>query len=130
MILHIVCFAFTFIAIHKSNQDYVKKVKCNYKFVPGDLKLNLYNVTMFMFIGWFGAFVSAFCGIGGGMIFCPILVIVGIEARVATATGMYLTLFTSLSYTIISIVQHQIYLEYASYILAMTVIGTLIGMFF
>ena len=104
MILHIVCFVFTFIAIHKCNQDYKKKIECDYKFVPGDLKLNIFNVSMFMFIGWFGAFISAFCGIGGGMIFCPILVIVGIEARVATATGMYLTLFTSLSYTIIAIV--------------------------
>ena len=105
MILHLTCFAFTFHAVFKSNKDFNLKVECGYNFVPGDLKLNLFNVSMFMFIGWFGAFISAFCGIGGGMIFCPILVIVGLEARVATATGMYLTLFTSLSYTIISIVQ-------------------------
>ena len=105
MILHFTCFLFTIIAIFKSNKVYNKKVECNYNFVPGDLKLNFFNVSMFMFIGWFGAFISAFCGIEGGMIFCPILVILGIEARVATATGMYLTLFTSLSYTIISIVQ-------------------------
>jgi hypothetical protein len=104
MILHIICIIFTVIAIFKSNKDYNEKVECGYEFVTGDLKLTTLNVAMFMFIGWFGAFISAFCGIGGGMIFCPVLVIIGIEARVATATGMYLTLFTSLSYSIISLV--------------------------
>jgi uncharacterized membrane protein YfcA len=46
--------------------------------VDGDLKLTPKSVGMFMFIGWFGAFISAFCGIGGGSIFCPVLIIVGI----------------------------------------------------
>jgi uncharacterized membrane protein YfcA len=69
------------------------------------LKLTSKNVAMFMTIGWVGAFISAFCGIGGGSIFCPVLIIIGMQPQVGTATGMYLTLFTSLSYVIIQIVQ-------------------------
>jgi len=101
MCLHLVCFGFTFYAIYVCNVDYKNKIECNYNFVDGDLILTPKIVGMFMFIGWFGAFISAFCGIGGGSIFCPVLIIIGMEARVATATGMYLTLFTSLSYVII-----------------------------
>jgi hypothetical protein len=101
MCLHLVCFGFTFYGIYVCYIDYNRKLECNYEFVAGDLILTPKIVTMFMLIAWVGAFISAFCGIGGGSIFCPVLIIIGMEARVATATGMYLTLFTSLSYVII-----------------------------
>jgi uncharacterized membrane protein YfcA len=42
--------------------------------------MNVYDLTLLIAIAWFGAFISAFCGIGGGMIFCPILIIFGIES--------------------------------------------------
>jgi uncharacterized membrane protein YfcA len=93
------------VAVFVLKKEYKEKLECGYNFVQGDIKLRVYDISMLIGIAWIGAFISSFCGIGGGMIFCPILVIVGLEARVATATGMYLTLFTSLSYTIIAIFQ-------------------------
>ena len=72
--------------------------------MPGDLKLDLKNVSTFILIAWLGAFISGFCGIGGGFIFCPILIIIGVQPIVATATGMYLTTFTTLSFSIIAII--------------------------
>lgn len=80
MSLHIICFIFTAIAIYECNKDYKKKLDCGYQFVEGDLKLDLYNVSQFICIGWFGAFISAFCGVGGGFVFVPVLTIIGLEA--------------------------------------------------
>jgi len=130
IILHISCFIFLIVAVFVLKKEYKEKLECGYKFVQGDIKLRVYDISMLIGIAWIGAFISAFCGIGGGMIFCPILIIFGIESQVATASGMYITLFTSLSSTIIVITQKDIYFEYAIYILAMTVIGTFIGLFF
>ena len=48
-------------------------------------------------ISFFGAFAAAFCGIGPGAIFVPVLVIIGIHPTVATSTGMYVTMFTALA---------------------------------
>jgi len=48
-------------------------------------------------ISFFGAFAAAFCGIGPGAIFVPVLVIIGIQPVVATSTGMYVTMFTALA---------------------------------
>ena len=105
MVLHMLCFGFTFYTIYMLKKDYNEKIEAGYVFIDGDCKLDLKSVVMYMSIGWIGAFISAFCGIGGGSIFCPVLIIIGIQPQVGTATGMYLTLFTSLSYVIISIVQ-------------------------
>ena len=101
IVLHFSCLVFLVIAIFIIKQEYKEKIECGYKFVSGDLKFNIYDISMLIGIAWIGAFISAFCGIGGGMIFCPILIILGIESQVASASGMYITLFTSLSSTII-----------------------------
>ena len=69
-----------------------------------------------MGISFVGAVSAAFSGIGPGSIFCPYLVLIGIEAQVATATGMYVTMFTTLSATISVIIFKKIKLDYALYI--------------
>lgn len=81
-------------------------------------------------VSFFGAAAAAFCGIGPGFIFSPILLLIGIEPQVATATGMYVTMFTTLSATIQVIIYKKIYLRYALYIQIMTFLGTLPGIFF
>ena len=55
---------------------------------------------MLVSLSFFAAFCAAFCGIGPGTIFCPVLVIMDLDPTVATSTGMYLTLLTTLSASI------------------------------
>lgn len=110
-------------------RDYVEKVACNYQFSPGDLEATPDNVRKMLVISFIGALGAAAIGVGPGMIFCPVLVQIGIEAQVATATGMYLTTFTALSATLSVIVFKKINLPYAIWVLLMTVFGTLPGIF-
>ena len=51
-------------------------------------------------IGFFGSLIAGFGGIGPAMIYCPALVILGLEARVATATASYMAFLTTLSSSI------------------------------
>ena len=77
------------------------KAHCGYSFVPGDLVLSSNkNLAIMIAISFFGALLAAFCGIGPALIFCPVLVMIGIEAQVATATGMYVTMLTTLAATV------------------------------
>lgn len=64
------------------------------------------------------------------MIFCPALILVGLETRVATATGMYLTLYTTLSSSLQLLIMKRIPLDYMAYVLVMTLLGTGPGIFF
>lgn len=110
--------------------EYAAKVDCGYEFSPGDLEATPRNISILLGISWFGAAAAAFCGVGPGFIFGPILVLIGIEAQVATATGMYVTMFTCLSATISVIIFKKIYLEYAIYVQLMTFTATFPGIFF
>ena len=81
-------------------------------------------------VSFFGSIFASFSGLGPGMVFCPALIMIGLESRVGTATGMYLTMFTTLASTIQIAIYKRIKLDYAIYVLAMTASGTFIGLFF
>lgn len=81
-------------------------------------------------ISFFGSIFASFSGLGPGMLFCPTLIMIGIESRVATATGMYVTMFLTLSATIQMIIFKKINMSYAVYVLIMTAIGSVLGLFF
>ena len=51
-------------------------------------------------IAFIGSFTTTFCGIGPGAAFVPTLILLGFHPLIASANGMYLTMFTTLSGTI------------------------------
>ena len=81
-------------------QEYQRKVKCGYTFSPGDLKATPDNVGKLCFSSFIGSLLAAFSGVGPGFIFNSTLVKLDVEPQVATSTGMYITLFTTLSASI------------------------------
>ena len=79
-ILHVVCVIMTFVGILVVKNEYKQKVESGYNFVKGDLEATPKNLFVLVLISFFGSMASALCGIGPGNIFCPILVMIGIEA--------------------------------------------------
>jgi len=129
-VLQVICIIFNVLGIVLIKREYAEKVECGYEFVPGDLEATprqLFLLTVFSFLG---ALIAAFCGVGPGMIFVPVLILIGIEAQVATATGMYITMFTTLSSSIQVIIFKKMDLQYALYLQIMTTLGSLPGNFF
>ena len=110
------CFLFLGLGIVVLKREFKEKQEFGYQFSPGDLEATTKNVITLSLVSFSGAFAAAFCGIGPGSIFCPVLVMLGVEPQVATSTGMYVTLYTTLSGTIQLIMYKRINLEYAVYI--------------
>ena len=57
-----------------------------------------------MLLGLTTGILSSFLGLGGGVIFNPILLDFGVLPAVVSATGMYLTIFSSGTNTILYII--------------------------
>ena len=73
---------------------------------------------------------AAFSGAGTGAMFSPIFIWRGMYPLVSFATAMYIAMFTTLVATIVMILFDKLLLDYAFYVLLMTVCGTIPGMFF
>ena len=85
---------------------------------------------MLVSLSFFAAFCAAFCGIGPGTIFCPVLVILDLEPNVATSTGMYLTMLTTISASLQSLVFKSLPVNYAAIIQSITFFGSVPGIYY
>ena len=88
------------------------------------------DVIIVMAISFFGAMAASFSGAGTGALFLPVFIYKGMEPRVAFATAMYIAMFTCMTSSIAMIMFKRIRLDYALYVMIMTVFGTIPGYFF
>lgn len=128
--LQLICIIFLALGIFVIKREYQEKTDAGYNFIEGDLKATPKNLGFMIAVSFFGSIFASFSGLGPGLVFCPALIIIGIESQVATATGMYLTMFLTLASTIQMVIHKRVKLDYAGYILAMTAGGSFIGLFF
>lgn len=75
---------------------------------PSDLKLDLSVLLKLVTFAFLGGFMSGALGLGGGAIFNPLLLSLGVQPSVASATGMYMILFSSSSSSFIYIVHKML----------------------
>ena len=101
-----------------------------YLLAQGDLEINRSNLLSIFKVGFLGSLSAAFGGIGPAMIYSPALVILGMEAQVATATAGYIAMFTTFISTFSAVLNKRIQMDYAVYVLAMTLMGSFPGLFF
>jgi uncharacterized membrane protein YfcA len=75
---------------------------------PSDLKLEFLVLLKLVTFAFLGGFMSGALGLGGGAIFNPLLLSLGVLPSVASATGMYMILFSSSSSSFIYIVHKML----------------------
>ena len=72
--------------------------------------------------------MSGALGLGGGAIFNPVLLSMGIPPAVSSSTGMYLVMFTTFGSSITYTIQGTMNIEYAVWTGAWCVLGSFMGM--
>jgi len=90
----------TMVAIRKVNYEQYFKIKYNRGISKSDLKFSPDIVRRLVSVAFAGGWVSGALGLGGGAIFNPVLLSMGIPPAVSSSTGMYLVMFTTLGSSI------------------------------
>jgi uncharacterized membrane protein YfcA len=80
-----------------------------------------------LFLGFFGGFVAGAFGLGGGVVFNPILLSLGMPPRVSSATGAYLITFSKISSCLVYALTGYFIWDYAGWIALWSVIGAFIS---
>ena len=85
---------------------------------------------MLVTIGAFGGWVAGALGLGGGSIYNPALLSLGVHPRVSGATGMYLVLYSTINSCVVNYLNGNLHLEYGIWISFWSCIGSLGGLYF
>ena len=77
-----------------------------------------------------GGWISGALGLGGGMIFNPLLMSLGVPPKVATSSGMYMIIFASGATTVSYLFNGMLNIPYSLWLGVFCMIGSCVGMYF
>ena len=79
-------------------------------------------------IGGVGGLVAGALGLGGGSIYNPALLSLGVHPKVSGATGMFLVLVSTINTCLINYLNGFLSFYYACWISSFSLIGSILGM--
>ena len=123
-----VCTACTVIGIKVVNREQALKKKVGRGLVKGDVKFETKVVSKLVIFALLGGWVSGALGLGGGAIFNPLLLSMGVPPAVASSTGMYMIMFSTAGSSITYIVFGTLNMPFAAWIGFWCALASLIGL--
>ena len=85
------------------------------------------SILKLAFLGFMGGFLNSGFGVGSGLVFNPILVQFDLHPAVASGSGMFITMVSTFSSSIVVLVAGKMNLIYALILCIMTIVGTIPG---
>ena len=92
--------------------------------------MNNYNLAKLLIFSLMGGWISGALGLGGGLIFNPLLMSLGLPPKVATTSGMYMIIFATGATTVSYLINGMINIPYALWLGIFCMIGSCTGMYF
>jgi uncharacterized membrane protein YfcA len=120
---------YTCIAVFIAQSEQQLKIRFgNINIVKSDIKCNGKSLKTLLALGFIGGWAAGSLGIGGGAIFTPALITLGVPPLVVTATGLYMVTFSTIASCLIYYLNGQLIFNFAIWICFWATIGTIIGL--
>jgi uncharacterized membrane protein YfcA len=104
------------------------KIKHGQGLVDGDIKFVASNILKLVFFAFIGGWVSGALGLGGGVIFNPLLLSMGVPPSVSSSTGMYMILFSTAASSGLFIIHQMLDFNFGFWIGCWCCVGTIVGL--
>jgi uncharacterized membrane protein YfcA len=95
---------------------------------PSDLVFEGKTLRNVLTLGFVGGWVAGALGLGGGVIFNPLLLSMGVPPKVSSATGMYIITFSKIATITIYILYGQLQMDYGLWIALWSTLGAVAGL--
>jgi uncharacterized membrane protein YfcA len=91
----IICMILSYFCVKMVQREQWLKTKYGEGLSSSDVILNGGKLVKLLSMSFLGGWVSGALGLGGGAIFNPLLLSMGLPPKVASATGMYMIIFST-----------------------------------
>jgi uncharacterized membrane protein YfcA len=124
----IICGAVTVVAVKRIIAEQALKNRVGKGLIESDLRFNKQTVRSVIITGFAGGFASGCLGLSGGSIFNPLLLSQGVPPSVASSTGMYLILFSSIGSTSLQAFQGNLNYLFALWLGFWSCVASVLGL--
>jgi uncharacterized membrane protein YfcA len=111
----------------KKEQDL--KMRVGFGIVAGDIQFQQSVLVKLVIFALLGGWVSGALGLGGGAIFNPLLLSMGVPPSVSSSTGMYMILFSTAGSSITYLVFGTLNVPFALWIGCWCAVASLVGLY-
>ena len=119
----LVCSLMTVGSLKIINREQGLKHKYNKGLAPSDLHFKGKVLLKLLLVSFFGGIVTGALGLGGGTVFNPVLISMGVPPKVSSATGKYMIMFSKASACIVYLIYGQLDMIQGLWLGAWKVIG-------
>lgn len=124
-----ICVIYTIVAVLKAQSEQQLKMRFgNINLVESDIRYHGKSLTTLVTLGFLGGMAAGALGIGGGAIFTPSLLGMGVPPLVVTGTGLYLVFFSTSASSLIYSLNGELQTNFALWVAVWAVAGTIIGL--
>lgn len=95
---------------------------------PRDLVYNKKVICQLLVLGFIGGWVAGALGLGGCAVFNPVLITIGLQPKVASATGTYLVVFSKISSCLVYFMTGTMQMDYGWWSAGWSIFGTICGL--
>ena len=101
------CVISTFLAIYLAKTEQALKLRHgNINIVASDIKFTFRKIVTVTSCGFCGGLIAGALGLGGGVIYNPVMLMLGLPPVVSAASGLYLVTFSKIATTVVYIINN------------------------
>lgn len=117
----------SFIGLQINKREQALKIKACKGMVDSDIRYKGFQLRALLFFAFVGGWVSGALGLGGGSIFNPLMISLGVPPSVSTSTGMYMIMFSTGASTMMYLSYGALDTTFAVWLSLWCSVGILIG---
>ena len=123
----LIWFGVVMYSINKLKRDINLRKRINFPSYRGEVKFDPKRIMIVCSVSILAGTIAAIVGIGGGMIYIPLLLIIGYPPFVASSTSMFMVMYSSIGNVIAYSVQGKVYYAYGAWYALWTMLGVILG---
>eukprot|EP00347_Sterkiella_histriomuscorum_P009630 403340471 len=124
----IMCACICIFSVRKVVKEQGLKAKYNLGLASSDIRFDRQAVMNIVVFGFIGGWVSGALGLGGGAVFNPVLLSMGVPPSVSSSTGMYMIMFSTSGSSIVYILYGMLNYQFAMWLGFWCSIASLVGL--
>ena len=110
-----------------NRKEQALKIKAGVGLIDSDIRYGGSQLIKLLFGALFGGWVGGALGLGGGSIFNPLMISLGVPPSVSTSTGMFMIMFSTGASTMMYIAAGSLNISFAIWLSAWCSIGIVLG---
>lgn len=128
IVIQFLClFGLSIVFGYRAYTNQAKRLEVDYPFLPGDPVWDAGSLKTYGAFTFLAGIVAGLIGIGGGMVLGPLMLIMGIDPRVSTATTATMIVLTSSSVAVMYVTSGLVPWSYAIFFFGICLLGALVG---